>query len=84
LSDCCCSGLSIDPSVVETNILYVNVTATNVSAKALVDALKLEGVLLSLTAADRFRIVTHYQISASDVPIALEKIAKCMSTLMQQ
>ena len=77
------AGLRVDADTVETNIVYVNVVAPNVTAAALVAKLKDDGVLAIATAPAKFRLVTHYQVSSADVATVLASVAAHMAALCQ-
>jgi threonine aldolase len=47
---------------VETNIVFADITAPNVTASSLAAAVKADGVLFSAFAPTRIRFVTHYQV----------------------
>jgi threonine aldolase len=76
------AGLQIDAATVETNILYAYVTAPGVTAAALVAALRDEEQVLSCaTGPQKFRLVTHYQITAEHVPRVIEAVRTQMGKL---
>jgi threonine aldolase len=58
-------GIEIDPASVETNIVMFR--TTNLSAPALVEALKAAGVLCLPFSADLVRMVTHADVSRQEV-----------------
>lgn len=61
-------GLHVDLDSVETNIVFVDVTADSaLGAEELCEALKDKGVIFFPENKTRFRIVTHHQISEDDV-----------------
>ena len=60
----------LDPAGVETNIVFADVTVTGHGLAAWVEALAAEGVLVT-TVAGRVRMLTHVNVSASDVDAAL-------------
>ena len=74
-------GLSLDPSVVDTNIMFVEVVKAGVGAQAVVDALAPEGVKVNASDARRFRAVTHYGIVRDDIDRALVAWRKAMATV---
>jgi threonine aldolase len=64
-------GLSIDPSEVQTNIVYFTLTTDRITGKQLLARLDEKGVKTLLTGPDTFRMVTHYGIEESDIDDAL-------------
>jgi threonine aldolase len=64
-------GLRVDMSIVETNIVYAEVTTESaLTPKEIVEAWKKYGVL-TLTWGRTIRVVTHYHITEDDVRFAL-------------
>ncbi|XP_057550141.1 low-specificity L-threonine aldolase 1-like isoform X1 [Amaranthus tricolor] len=62
------SGLKVDISSVETNIIYVHVCENaNTTAPKLAKFLEENGILVMLENTFRFRVVTHHQITTRDV-----------------
>lgn len=61
-------GLTLEPDVPATNLVYVNLAADiPMSAKAVSATLKELGVLVGATGERGFRLVTHYWIGAAEV-----------------
>ena len=63
------SGVSVDPSVVESNMVFFG--ASDGENERLVEAVAAEGLLLSGSDDGRIRAVTHYGITAEDIDTAL-------------
>ncbi len=63
------SGVSVDPSVVESNMVFFG--AADGENERLVEAVAAEGLLLSGSDDGRIRAVTHYGITAEDIDTAL-------------
>jgi threonine aldolase len=61
---------SVDPAQVETNIVFVDTSATGRDAAAWRERLAAEGVLVTMVAG-RVRMLTHVGITAGDVEAAL-------------
>jgi threonine aldolase len=61
---------SVDAGAVETNIVFVDVSGSGQDAGQWRELLAAEGVLVNMI-GDRVRMVTHANISASDVAAAL-------------
>jgi threonine aldolase len=69
-------GVRLDPWP-ETNLVFVGVSGTNVSADMLRAQLGAEGVLCS-GAGERLRFVTHLDISEKDIDTALAAIRRVL------
>ncbi|MCX7924187.1 MAG: low-specificity L-threonine aldolase, partial [Fimbriimonadales bacterium] len=71
-------GIQIDPARVQTNIVIFEVDpATGWTSERLLQALKEQGVLLSLSGT-RLRAVTHYGITRADIDHALNVIQQTL------
>jgi threonine aldolase len=66
-------GVEIDLASVETNI--VRFRTPGIDANAMVEQLRMSGLLLLSAGVDGYRAVTHLQVSAADVAQALKIIA---------
>jgi len=65
-------GLHVDMEIVESNIVYVEVTADSaLTPKEIVEAWKKYGVLALTWGRNMFRVVTHYHITEDDIRFAL-------------
>lgn len=60
-------GVELDPSTVQTNIVYFDITKAGWTAAQVSGALAAEGVLINSTGNQRLRAVTNYHIAAVDV-----------------
>lgn len=65
-------GLSIDPDVVMTNIVYVDVTKKGMTSQILAERLDRHGIRLLPTSPKRLRAVTNYHVTSSDIDYALD------------
>jgi len=65
-------GLSIDPDMVKTNILYFDLVRDHLTADEFITRAGLKGVKFLPTGPTRFRMVTHYGIEPEDVDEALK------------
>src|SRR5580700_5912493 len=61
---------SVDPDAIETNIVFVDVSATGRDAAQWRERLAAEGVLVTMI-GDRIRMLTHVNISPGDIEAAL-------------
>jgi threonine aldolase len=66
---------SVDPAAIETNIVFVDVSATGRSAAQWRERLAAEGVLVTMI-GDRIRMLTHVDVSAGDIEGALAAWAR--------
>jgi threonine aldolase len=65
-------GLSIDPNLVSTNIVYIEVTKKGMTAAMLAESLRSRGIRLLPTGPGRLRAVTNYHVTSSDIDYALD------------
>lgn len=65
-------GLFIDPDVVTTNIVYVDVTHKAITAQIMAERLHSRGIRLLPTGPKRLRAVTNYHVTSSDIDYALD------------
>jgi threonine aldolase len=72
-------GISIDPTQIQTNIVFFEVTHEQITAGDLVEHLDAAGIRMLSTTPGKVRAVTHYHISEEDIDLALEKIAEFMN-----
>lgn len=61
------AGLSIDPASVETNILWISVSAPWTSASQVVDALRAKGILALALGPMLLRFVTHLNVTPAQI-----------------
>jgi threonine aldolase len=74
-------GLSCDPRLVDTNLLFVDVVARG-GSRALVAAAKAEGLLCNAEGAgERIRLVTHLDVPASAIPEAVQRLRRAAASL---
>ena len=73
-------GLSIDPSAVETNLVYFDVDESVGTARDLCDRLRAAGVWMLPTGRHRVRAVTHLDVSAEDVDRAMNTLGEVLKT----
>jgi threonine aldolase len=65
-------GIEIDPSTVETNIVFFTLADTRLTPMQFAQALRAHGVRINASASRRLRAVLHYQVNATDVPVILD------------
>ncbi len=61
------AGSSVNPELVRTNILFINITRQPITSRELADRLKNEGVLVGVVAPRQLRAVTNYHVTAEDI-----------------
>lgn len=71
-------GIEIDPSTVETNILFFNLVREDITPEAFAAGLRERGILMSARGSRRMRAVLHYQVTREDVERVLEAMAAVM------
>jgi threonine aldolase len=73
-------GLSVDPSVVESNMVIVTVSDPALTAVQVASALAERGVLLNALDGTRMRVVTNYHVTSSDVERVIDAFEECVRT----
>ncbi|UCC29843.1 MAG: low-specificity L-threonine aldolase [Phycisphaerales bacterium] len=73
-------GISIDPSTVETNIVYFDIHEAIGTAQSLCDALYERGVWMLPLAPQRVRAVTHLDVSREDINRAITAVRNVLSS----
>ncbi|HAJ34556.1 MAG TPA: threonine aldolase, partial [Chloroflexi bacterium] len=73
-------GIRLDPTTVQTNIVYFDVVRPGWTAAQLSAALAAAGVLINATASHRLRAVTNYHITAADVDCVVDAVAATLNT----
>lgn len=64
-------GISIDPELVRTNIVYFDVNGSGTTSQVLAERLSKNGVQLLPTGPHQIRAVTSYQVTLDDIQYAL-------------
>jgi len=72
-------GLSIDPSLIKTDIVYFEVIREDLTVQDLIKRLDEQGVRMLPVGPGRIRAVTHYHITSEDIDYALGVFSKMMS-----
>ena len=72
-------GIFLDPSEIETNLVFFDVKETGRSAADLADHLISQGVRIGVEGKTRMRAVTHLDVDRSDVEEAGEILASLVS-----
>ncbi len=72
-------AVTIDPTLVETNILFFDVHSPKLSTPAFVAALKQEGVLINAVGGFTCRAVTHLDVSSEAIEQAADHIARVLN-----
>jgi len=71
-------GLSIDPAMIKTNIVYFETTREDLFEDELVRRLDKEGIKIAAMGPRLLRAVTYYQITAEDIEFALHAFSKIL------
>lgn len=74
-------GLGLKPEGDATNILFLDLAGTGVTAGALAEALRGEAIRVNVEGETRIRMVTHLDISAEDVEVAGLAIVTALARL---
>jgi threonine aldolase len=72
------NGISIDPSVVKTNIVYFDIEKSGLASTELVEKLNAEGVKMLPTATHQLRAVTNYHVTPGDIDYVIETMSKIL------
>lgn len=76
------SGITVDPDSIQTNIVIFEVDREQVGdARAVIAALRADGVLVSHSRDQALRMVTHRHITAAAVDEALARVSSTMRRL---
>lgn len=67
-------GIHIDPAGIETNLVFFEVVAPEITPAELSLGLKAESILINPTGGKRMRAVTNYHVTASDVERVLDTV----------
>ena len=71
-------GLSIDPAMIKTNIVYFETTREDLFEDELVRRLDKEGIKIAVMGPRLLRAVTYYQITEEDIEFALHAFSKIL------
>jgi threonine aldolase len=71
-------GLSIDPAMIKTNIVYFETTREDLPEDELIRRLDREGIKIGAMGPRLLRAVTYYQISGEDIEFALSAFSKIL------
>jgi threonine aldolase len=74
-------GLHVQPEGAVTNILFLDLVETGVSASALAGALADEAIRVNVEGRSRIRMVTHLDVSADNVEVAGRAIIAALTRL---
>ncbi len=77
-------GVALDPSMVQTNIIIFDVSATGLTGPEFSARLKAGGVLLNALNAREMRALTHFGVSRADCERALEVLHAVACNLSPQ
>ena len=67
-------GINIDPSTIETNLVFFEVDRPELTPAQLSLGLKAQEIYINPTGGKRMRAVTNYQVTANDVERVLDTI----------
>lgn len=62
-----CPGIKVEPNVIPSNMVFIDVSATGLSSAELNQKLEAQGVRLSAIDASRLRAVTHLDVSREQI-----------------
>ena len=73
-------GVSVNAELVRTNILYFEITRSDMTPQLLEQRLKNQGVLLSPTGPNQMRAVTNYHVTSDDIEYVLNSFSKVLKS----
>ena len=73
------NGLNVDCDKVKTNIIYFELKSKTISSTALLTKMKNSGILFFEVSPNKYRLVTHYGITKSDIKYTLSSFQKVLS-----
>lgn len=73
-------GVRLDPAV-ETNLVFLDVTDTGISARAIADRLEKEGINIGAMGKHRLRAVTHLDVSQAQIEEAGKRFVEIIHEL---
>lgn len=72
-------GIQVDLAAVQTNIIFVDVAASQKDARSVCAAVAERGIRCNPAAATRIRLVTHKDVVAGDIDVAIAAFAAAVS-----
>lgn len=72
------NGLSIDPDGVKTNIMYFEVSRSDLTSQVLAERLDSQGIRLLPTGPSQLRAVTNYHVTSNDIDYALDVFSRVL------
>ena len=72
------SGIEVDPEQIKSNIVFFELTRTDMTAQQFVAQLETEGVRMLPVGPQRLRAVTHYHITPEDIEHTLQTFSKIL------
>ena len=71
-------GIELDPSMVETNLVFFDVSGTGRSARDLSMKLKQKGIWIGAVSERKMRAVTHLDVNQNEIHEALEILSETL------
>jgi threonine aldolase len=71
-------GVSVEPKHVETNIVIFDVVNSGMTGAQVAEGIKKEGVLIHAFGKTQIRLVTHLNVGAEDIELALKAFEKVL------
>ena len=71
-------GISVDPEQIKTNIVFFDLTRSDMNPEQFVAQIEQEGVRMLPVGPQRLRAVTHYHISSEDIDYTLSAFLKIL------
>lgn len=72
-------GVRLDPAVIETNIVFMDLSATGIDTGTIAQRLRQDGVRIMVEGPTRMRAVTHLDVSRAGVEQAAAALARAVA-----
>lgn len=76
-----CPGIKVEPKIIPTNMVFIDVSATGMSSAELNIKLEAQGVRLSAIDASRLRAVTHLDVSREQIEEGASVLRQTLETI---
>jgi threonine aldolase len=73
------SGVEVDPEKVQTNIVVFDTSRASLDAEAVIERLRVRGVLANSIGPTQIRVVTHKDVTREDCSTAVEIVKEVLS-----
>ena len=78
-----CDGIALNPEPVETNLVFVDIAATGLTADAVVTRLAEQSITVSISGPTRLRACTHLDVDGAQVEAAARALVNAVRELRE-